>query len=404
MVAQRRGWRYFATRLNGDGTETNLDVDLPLQNVSIEDVLSGDNALTGDIDPVYRRLKDPLTGLPVLREYSTAIYAENDGDIRCGGILTHSQFDGPNWGLEATGFTGYGRDMPWTTGAPVVNTPSGWNIPAGKDGSGFGVQVDPIDMGRVIWNHIQSHPGGNIGLQFESTTTGGVVKIGTTLKQVEFDSQSGPVSFEAGPFKLNWYSSHDLQGIFDDLANEAPFDYHERHYWKPDGTIGHFVEIGYPKIGTKRNDLRFIFGVNVWEPVKSERDGAMYASGTMVLGSGDGAAMIKSIQEPPTRPDGRLRRVQVVIDDTIRSRKKADARARAENQWRARLDDLDTLVVQDHPHARLGSVKVGDEIRVEGEGDWLGLDVWVRILSISYQPENGNIAEYRVARTDKLLS
>lgn len=114
--------------------------------------------------------------------------------------------------------------------------------------------------------------------------------------------------------------------------------------------------------------------------------------------------MIKSLREPPKRPGGRLRRVAVVVDDTIKSLTRAEKRADAENQWRARLDDMESIVVRDHPNARLGSAQVGDEIRIEGQGDWVGVDMWVRILSIAYQPTNGQVAEYSIARTDKLVS
>lgn len=384
MRVQRRGWRYFATRLNGDGTETLLDPDLPLESVTIEDVLSGHNALSGEIEPAYSRLLGP-DGEPILREYSTAIYAENDGVVRGGGIITASAFTGPNWEIEATGFTGYAIDMPWVA--------RGYK----------GIRVDPIDMVRVIWDHIQSMPGGNIGLEFDSTDTGGKESIGTELKQVEFDTQEGPVSFEAGPYKLNWYSNHDLAGDIDDLASDTPFDYHERHYWDAEGNLRHHVDIGYKKLGRRRNDLRFTYGVNVFESPSVDRDGALYASGTMVLGAGEGAAMIRSIREPATRPGNRLRRVAVVVDDTIKSKKKARRRADAENQWRARLDDVGSIVVRDHPNAPMGAVSVGDEIRIEGRGDWVDIDMWVRVLAIAMQPESSDMAEYTIARTDKLV-
>lgn len=384
-VAQRRGWRYFATRLNGDGTETLLDMDLPLNEVQIEDVLSGDNSITGSIDPAVARLVGP-DGFPILQEWSTAIYAENDGDIRCGGILTHSDFEGSSFSLEAVGFTGYGRDMPYT-------------------GAGYlGVQVDPMDVARLIWTHIQNQTGGDIGLDFAATNTGGAVKIGTELKQVEFDTQSGPVSFEAGPYKLNWYSNHDLQGDFDSLASDTPFDYHEKHSWNSDGTIKHLVEMGYPKLGRRREDLRFVYGVNIFDNIQIARDGDLYASGTMVLGAGTGASMIKSIKEPPSRPGGRLRRIAVVQDDTIKSIKSASKRADIENSWRRTLDDVESFIVFDHPNAKLGAASVGDEIHVEGQGDWIGIDMWVRILSISYEPDNGKVSEYTVARVDKIAS
>lgn len=376
------GWRYMATRLNGDGTETMLDLDLPLEEVSIDDVLSGDQALNGKIEPAYTRLIAP-DGVPILREWGTAVYAEKDGEIKYGGILVASAMDGPTWELETVGYTGYWRDMPYT-------------------GSGFkGIRVDPIDCAREIINHVQAQPGGNLGLTVADTLSG--KSIGTELEQVEFDTQEGPVSFEAGPYKLNWYSNHDLGGDIDTLALETPFDYHERHYWDGE-TIRHHLDIGYPAIGRRREDLRFVFGENVFEVPTIDRDGEQYASGTMVLGAGDGPSMIHEIREMPTRPTGRLRRIAVVSDPSIRRNDVAISRADAENQWRARIDDISSILVQDHKNAQIGAASVGDEILLEGRTDWTTYEMWVRILSISYEPANGGVAEYSVARADRLLS
>ena len=390
MRAQRRGWRYFATRLNGDGTETFLDPDIPLEGVEIDDVLSGDNGLRGTISPRVAKLIGS-DGLPLFDEWSTAIYAENDGDIRGGGILTQSGFQGPDWSIECTGFTGYGRDMPYT-----------------GSGQQF-VQADPIDCARAIWTHLQGQPGGNIGLSLDDTDTNGKVKIGTTLKHVEFDpagAGTAPVSFDAGPYKLNWYTNHDLQGSFDDLAADTPFDYHEKHYWKADGSIGHFLEIGYPRLGRRREDLRFVYGVNLFDVIEEKRDGQIYASGTMVLGAGTGgsANQIWQLVEPPTRPWNLPRRIAVVTDDTITSQSGARRGANAENQWRRTLNDVDSVMVRNHKNAELGAVSVGDEIRLEGRGEWLDIDMWVRVLSIAIDPLNTDQCSYTVARVDKLVS
>lgn len=384
MAGQRRGWRYFATRLNGDGTETMLDPDLPLEGVTVDEVLSGDDSINATIAPEYARLIGP-DGQPLLTEWGTAIYAENNGAIRAGTILTRSQFAGPQWTLETIGFTGYGRDMPYTG--------PGW----------YGVQVDPLDVVRVIWSHIQSQPGGNIGLELASTKTD--QKIGTELKQVAFDTQEGPVTFEAGPYKLTRFLNHDLQGDVDELASSTPFDYRERHYWDASGNIRHALDFGYPAIGRRRDDLRFVFGVNIFENPTDERDGANYASGTLVIGKGDGGpATVYALSEPPTRPAGRLRRIAVVEDNTISSSTRANQRAQDENQWRRVLDDITSITVRDHPNARLGAAQVGDEVYLSGPGDWIDIGMWVRITAISYQPANGNVAEYSVLRTDKLTS
>lgn len=382
---QRRGWRYLATRLNGDGTETLLHPDLPIEDVTIEEVLSGDGSISGKIEPVYRTLLGD-DGAPILTPWSAAIYAENNGTIRAGGILSRSGWREASWELEATGFTSYGRDMPYTA--------DGYK----------GIRVDPMNAARVIWQHIQSQPGGNIGLTFAPTTTGGKKTIGTEERQVDFDTQEGPVSFESGPYKLNWYSNHDLQGDFDTLAAETPFDYVERHSWAADDSILHRVDMGYPKIGRRREDLTFTYGVNIFEAPGVEQDGSTYASGTLVLGAGDTNTMIHSVRERIRPPGAPLRRIAVVVDDSIKSKTAADRRADAENQWRARVDDIESFVVQDHPHAPLGAASLGDEIYVEGRTGWKDVGMWVRILGIAYQPANGDIAEYSVARTDRLMS
>lgn len=384
----RRGWRYFATRMHGDGTETVLDMELPIEDVQIEDVLSGDQSLNAKIDPVYTRLLGP-DGLPILREWGTAVYAENDGDIRYGGLVTNSSFEGPQWQLETVGFTGYLRDMPYT-------------------GLGYkGVKVDPLDVARFIWSHAQSQSGGNIGMKLAPTTTGGEVVIGSALAAGEYDPETGQgldgLTLESQAYKLNIYSNHDLAGDIDELARLTPFDYHERHYWKPDGTIGHALDLGYKKIGRLRTDLKFVYGVNIFEAPNLDRDGSIYASGTLVLGAGDGAEAKRALMEPPTRPDGRLRRIAVVVDDTLKSENACAKRAARENQWRRNIDEITEFNVIDHPNARLGEASVGDTIQIQGRGDWVAWDMQVRILAITYEPASGNVASYSVARTDKLV-
>lgn len=376
------GWRYLATRLNGDGTETFLDPDVPLEGVEIQEVLSGHSVISGTIDPVYTRLLGP-DGTPILREWSTALYAEKDGEIRAGGILNNGTEEGSEWQFEFVGFTGYYIDMPYT-------------------GDGYkGIRVDPMNVARVIWDHPQEYEGGNIGLEYDDTLSG--LSIGTELTQVEFDTQEGPVSFEAGPYKLNWYSNHDLAGDIDALATETPFDYVEKHYWDGEN-IRHHVHLGYPAIGRRREDLRFVFGVNIFEPPTVARLGELFASGTLVLGSGEGPAMIHDLREIAPARSGRLRRIAVVTDESIKTKESAGIRANAETQWRSKIDDIGSITVVDHKNAALGAAGLGDEIYIEGRGDWRTYGMWVRILAITYSPEEGGVAEYSVARSDKLTS
>src|SRR5687768_18271789 len=117
-----RAWRYIAARVNGDGTEDFLDWEVPLIDAEITDVLSGISSITGKIAPEIARLKN-ADGTPLFREWETALYAEHDGEIRGGGILTNSGFNGATWDCEFSGFIGYWKDMPYTgNGAYYVET------------------------------------------------------------------------------------------------------------------------------------------------------------------------------------------------------------------------------------------------------------------------------------------
>lgn len=373
------GWRYFAQRLTGDGTEGEfIHLDVPLQGVAIDTVLSGHSSMQGTITPEIASLVG-ADGEPLFEEWGTAVWAENGGEIRGGGILTHSEFTGHAWNLEFTGYSGYLQDLPYT---------DAW----------FGVEVDPLDVVRHIWEHAQSKPGGDLGLEISDLKTG--LKIGTELKQVEFDTEAGPVSFESGPVKLAWYQTHDLAAEVDRLAEETPFDWVERHWWDGE-TLRHKIDIGYPRIGRRREDLRFVYGENVFSTPSTRRDGAMYASEAMVLGAGEGRTMKRGTASRNVR---RLRRVAVVSEPSLRSLKAVNAAAAAEMARRADIEDVSDFVVRDSRLAPIGSVQVGDEIHLGGRTGWRTLDEWVRVLAINMSPDAANDMTFTVTRSNRLAA
>lgn len=370
------GWRYLAQRLTGDGDGGELlDVDLPLNDVSFTDVLSGPSSLTGTIDPAFAKLI-ASDGRPLLDEWGTAIFAEEDGNIIGGGILQTSGFEASKWTLDCMGYAGYLYDMPYL-------------------GDWFGVEIDPLDVVREMWSHAQSQPHGNLGLIVSSLDTG--LKIGTTLEQVEFDTESGPVSFESGPKKLNWWETHDLGGEMDTLAKETPFEYHERHQWLGD-TIKHYLDFAYPRMG-RRLDLRFVVGENIHVVPKVDRNGDDYASEILGLGAGNGRTMQMA---QLSRETGRLRRVAVVEDKGAKSKKAIATVAATEMAWRKNLEVVSELVLVDHSNAPMGSVKPGDEIYLEGKLDWMELGVWLRVISTTLAPASGNMMTLSVTPADRI--
>lgn len=360
------GWRYFAMRMNGDGTSDMIDGDVPLRGVSITDVLSGPNGLSGSLDPEYRRFKDDK-GRPIFRPWSTAIFAENDGQIYGGGLLLPSSFADNAWSLECTGLTGYPAGQPFTD-------------------SEFMVEVDPIDVIRRIWEWLQEQEGANLGLQVADTVSGQV--IGVALDQIEYDTQNGPLRFEAGPVKLNWYETHDLGAMLDDFAKNTPCDTHEWHQWQGDD-LKHHLDIGYPRLGRRRTDLRFVIGENIALVPNVAEGTDQYANMVLALGAGEGRTMKMALLG---RTSPGLRRVAIVEDKRMNTVAKINSFARRSLQNYRGLDNLTEITVRQSHSAAIGSWDIGDEILVQGDGGWKDIEVWCRIVSSTISPDDSDNA------------
>ncbi len=362
------GWRYLAARLNGDGTETFLDTEVPIAGVELREDLSGPGGITGTISPEIARLQ--YQGDPVFVPWSTAIYAEKDGLIRGGGILVDMDDSTPDLSLDCMGFSGYPSGIPYTS--EIVQ-----------------VQVDPLDMARHIWEHLQSQKGGNLGMVVDATTS--PIRIGDGPDAEVFGQNMGP-------YRLAWFQDHDLGSEFDRLAADTPFEYRVQHAWAGD-TVSHRLVLGYPTIGRRRSDLRFVVGENITLIPTIEYDGSEYASEAIVLGSGEGRTMVRGVH---SGNPGRLRRPVIVTDKNLRSKKDADARAGRELALRMGSADISEISVRDHEHARYGSYQVGDEILIETTDGWSdSLALWCRILSTKFNPE-ANTAVLTVVRSDKV--
>lgn len=363
--------RYLAQRVTGDGVPGPWLGELPLSGVAAIDVLSGPPQLAATLDPAVARLRGP-DNKPVLLDWGTAIYCEVDQRIDGGWLLVGSPIEGSSLRIDGSGFCGYPAGMPYS-------------------GDYSGVQVDPLEIHGHIWEHLQSQPGGNLGLILGGATS--PVRIGTPEEDVSFETGAGEqVGFEAGPYRLNWWSTDDLGSEVDKLARETPFDYHERHAWNADQTeVLHYLDRGYPRLGRRRTDLRYVLGESVTlPPVVGE--GGETANEIWVIGAGEGRNMIRGTA---SRRDGRIRRVAQVEDKRIGSL--ADASSRARRDLSLRLDDssVNTVAVRS-----LGTLRVGDEIRLQAEMDWTDLDQWVRVVSVTKDPSEGEAAVLQVVRSE----
>ncbi|SFN66006.1 hypothetical protein [Mycetocola miduiensis] len=368
------GWNYIAQRAT---TGEFLSMELPL-TATPKWALSGTGFLTGTIAPDLGRLR-ASDGWLLLEEWGTLIFAEADGIIRWGGIVISSEFDGPEWKVVAAEFSTYPHGMPY-------------------GGSYSQIGVDPASVVRHLWEHLQSHPDGNLGVTVVGSTP---VRIGTDPEDVSFTTGAGTdVAFRAGPYELNWWESPDIGREISALSNQTPFDFVEQHRWNADRTdIHHEIVIGYPRAGRRRSDLSFIQGDNVTSVVTPELDGDEFANEVVGLGAGEGAGAVR--RNTAVR-DGRLRRVYVYSDKGVSSVERMDALIRDELTVRQRTLSIDSITVREHPNAPIGSWALGDDIRVQATVPWLGeVELWCRITAWELTSEH--TATLSLARSDSFV-
>jgi len=376
-----QGWRYFATRLLGNGTETLLHPDLPIGEPLLDSELSGYGGITGVVEPEIMGLKDE-NEKPIFKPWSTAIYAEEDGNIIAGAIFTRfSVTEGSRLSLESVGWGAYPAGMPWIGAERKL------------------IGTDALDIVRIIWSHLQGKSKGNLGLELDSTKAG--VKFGTEEKQNNFTTGAGEqVSFVSGPVKFNEWSTHDLGKEIDTFATEAPFDWIIDHQWNSARTeIEHRMRFGVPRLGRRRHDLRFAVGENIVEVPEETVDGDEWFSEYLVLGAGEGSEMIRALEDIP---HDRLRRVGVHSDRSLKTKKAALSAAEQLLKLNYEDGEMQEIMVIDHDHARIGTYSVGDEIAVRSIPGWLPEDVvWYRILGITIEPETG-LSRLSIVRSEKV--
>lgn len=341
--------------------------EVTMVGAEVSRALSGPGRLTGLI---------PAGLVPSwLAPWHCSIYAEDEArTIRGGGFVTPLEQSSAGMKVDCVGRSGYPKGMPWV-GEPVSL-----------------IQVDPLAIVRQVWAHLQTQPGGDIGVSVDAVTS--PVRVGEPERDVNFTTGSGQdVAFTAGPFTLDWWSTVDLGGEIDKLATATPFDYLEHAGWdESEERLEHRIELGYPSLGARREDLRLALGENVIVTPDLPSGDEDYASEVHALGAGEGRSMVRAAL---TRPTSGVRRVRTYADKTARSQSELASAARADLSWRDGTGTLTELTVIEHPHAPLAALIPGVEIFVSGADGDLILDRWVRIVEVTMTPES-DIARLRV--------
>lgn len=384
------GWRYLAQRIDGTGPAgAFLDNELPLHDVKITDVLSGPPQLTGTISPVALRDLAGGDDPTILKERGVLIHAECDNAIRGSFLLMGTGMNGPNLSIDASGMTTVAKGMSYPNSVLFS-------------------EVDPLDIVRHFWEVIQADPDSNVALQVDVTTqtnmrVGGSVTPVTDPTTASSESSVPTSQAEQDkPLAYNWWSTHDLGGEIDKLAQTTPFEYHERHVWNDDHTqVLHYLEFGYPSIGHRRSDLRFVVGENIQVMPDLARDGDDFANHVVILGAGEGSEMIRA---EARRRDGRVRTMVTLDDKSIATVEEAQQVARLELARRQQLTQITDIAIRNTSMAPYGSFVVGDEIRVQGLTDWSPFDIWARVTSLSITPDQPDLMTASLLRSDWVAS
>lgn len=175
-------WRFVAQRAV---TGEFLHLDLPLRDVEIGWALSGAGTLSATLAPDDGGIRDE-SGRLLIEEWGTLLYAEADGVIRWGGIVTSSTFEGAEWKIEGAQFSTYLFGLPYT-------------------GSWGGVQVDPLDAVREIWRYAQSYHYGDLGVVVDSDRSPvrlgdpGVPAYGEVFVDGKWQKKSGVPAWKVDP-------------------------------------------------------------------------------------------------------------------------------------------------------------------------------------------------------------
>lgn len=483
-------WRYIARRAT---TGDFLDYDVPFIGDALPTFkLSAVGSMSGTVTPDTGALR-ASDGDLLLQEWGTLLYAESVddetgvGEIKWGGIVTTTTYNGPDWTIEVANISTFPHGLPFLDNY-------------------IGEVVDPADVVRMIWAHLQGFRSSALGVTVVGSTkqtvgtrstsianaalkdytaatkayelkrdelaqrraattaarkvysarvatrtaanaeltaanktkpkdTGRIARATAAVAAAKVDAAAQEAAVKAkdaladayapqvaaskkakdaayalkvktaqaarddgGAYLLQWWEAPDCGDAIDSLADETPFDWTERSYWDGDD-IKTEIRIWYPRAGRRRNDLAFVMGENITEVVQAGTNGDTYVNGVIGIGAGEGKG---SLRRSTAIDDGRLRRVLVHTAKDVKKAATLDARIRKQLDAHVKTLTVDSITVQDHEHARIGSWALGDDILVDFDVPWLGRQqIWHRITA--WSPVNDDKATLTLARSDSFI-
>lgn len=362
-------------------TREIVDWDLPVSDdFEFGRTLTGPSIMKGSFKPEIISVQE--LGLD---PYAYFFHVEIDNQIRGTGILLPPEFDDSTLNFECEGFSA----------APHYSM---------YESEFSGIDLDPLNVVREIWNHVQSRAESQYGVVVSSDTS--TVKLGDPATTETDDTTDPPTvrEIEAKPYTINWWDNKNCGAEIDSLASETPFDYLEMAKWNTTKTnVDLSIKLGFPRVGIQRTELLFVDGEgeNILGMVPVQEDPDHYASAVFVIGAGEGRAAIRGYAGE--RLANRVRRTFTVTDKSITTVARANAKAREQLLIRKNMNfDISEITIKaHHDNAPLGSYDAGDDILVRVYVPWLlnETSAWYRILAWSYQPSR-DLVRLTLARSD----
>lgn len=291
------------------------------------------------------------------------IYGERK--IWASGIVQPSQVDKQSgiMTLESSGFAGYPKGIP-----ALFN----WNP----------LTVDPYEIIHRMWDHIQSYPDSNLGVEVYPALSGLQM-----LPGYAFDGEIFNLDFFA--VFIRAVDKTDMGDYMDKLARDTPFDIVEQSGWNEDrSAIWKKLFLGYPTAGAQQNALAFIQNENVIEMVPHIETEIDWVSDVIIDGWFPGTEYSAQLTNAdPTR----YRRVIMQDDARINSNERAAAWAKRKLTRRQTPAYWESIIVDmGHPNAPFGTYDVGDRIWVTGTMPPDGADIRQlhKIITIAVDEES----------------
>ena len=218
-------------------------------------------------------------------------------------------------------------------------------------------QVDQLQMFRDVIAWAQSQPGGNIGLQL-GTETSGVLRDDT----------------------WNWWEVKRIGDALELFARrQGGFEFEVVSRWNSDRTaVERVLQLGYPRRG-RRTDLVFDADVNLtdWGTLVS---GDRIANRIVGIGAGEEQDMLIA-----TATDTNLLDTYPLLEDTIShkdiSREQTLAQhAQAELARRRLPPTLPNIHIDPDARPSFSSYIPGDEVTVHIDDGWIQYHGWARLI------------------------